>query len=148
MKSTDNFKTAISQYLENKAKTDALFAPVFSKENKNIDDCCTYIMGVARKLAEDSMKSENGHGVGLTAKEVFNMAVHYYDEDDIEVGQLIENCQIVVNHKVELTEEEKAEAKEAAIKLCIADEYKKLHKKTEKPKAEVTEVYTQASLFL
>lgn len=140
MKSTDNFKNAILQYLENRAKTDALFAPIFSKENKNIDDCCAYIMGVAQKLAEDGC-------LGIEANEVFNMAVHYYDEDDIEVAQLIENCHIIVNHKVELTEEEKAEAKEAAIKLCIADEYKKLHKKTEKPKAEVTEVYTQASLF-
>ena len=35
---------------------------------------------------------------------------HYYDEDNIEVGKYI-NCQVVVNHTIALTEEEKAEAR-------------------------------------
>ena len=33
---------------------------------------------------------------------------HYYDENEIEVGKPIQ-CQVVVNHVVELTEEEKQE---------------------------------------
>ena len=40
---------------------------------------------------------------------------HYYDEDDIEVGKAV-SCQVAVNHIVELTEEEKAEARQEAIK--------------------------------
>ena len=49
------------------------------------------------------------------------MAVHYYDEDDIEVGKAV-SCQVAVNHIVELTEEEKAEARQEAIKqLLVSD---------------------------
>ncbi len=33
------------------------------------------------------------------------MAVHYYDEDDIEVGKAV-SCQVAVNHVVELTKEQ------------------------------------------
>ncbi len=43
------------------------------------------------------------------------MAVHYYDEDDIEVGKAV-SCRVAVNHIVELTDEEKAEARQEAIK--------------------------------
>ena len=42
------------------------------------------------------------------------MAIHYYEEKEIEVGNPI-NCKVVVNHTVELTEEEKEEARQEAI---------------------------------
>ena len=35
---------------------------------------------------------------------------HYYEEDEIEVGNPI-NCKMVVNHTIELTEEEKEQAR-------------------------------------
>lgn len=41
------------------------------------------------------------------------MAVHYYEEENIEVGKLV-NCQVVVNHQVELTPEEIAEMRQKA----------------------------------
>ena len=40
---------------------------------------------------------------------------HYYDENEIEVGKPIQ-CQVAVNHVVELTAEEKAEARQNAIR--------------------------------
>ena len=72
---------------------------------------------------------------------------HYYDEDDIEVGKAT-NCQVMVNHVVELTEEEKAEARQEAIKQYQREELAKIQsrnareKKTENTKAQV-----QPSLF-
>jgi hypothetical protein len=33
------------------------------------------------------------------------MAVHYYDEDNIDAGKNI-NCRVVVNHTIELTKNE------------------------------------------
>ena len=71
---------------------------------------------------------------------------HYYDEDNIEVGKSI-NCQVVVNHTIELTEEEKAEARKKAIERYQAEEYRKLTAK--KPKAEKQEEQqiAQPSLF-
>jgi len=49
---------------------------------------------------------------------------HYYDEDDIEVGKAV-SCQVAVNHIVELTEEEKAEARQEAIKQYQREELAK-----------------------
>lgn len=36
---------------------------------------------------------------------------HYYDEEDIDAGKPI-TCQVVVNHTIVLTEEEKAQARQ------------------------------------
>ena len=43
-KGTDTFKTAIQNYLEYRAATDELFAPLFANPNKSIDECCKYII--------------------------------------------------------------------------------------------------------
>lgn len=48
---------------------------------------------------------------GFSDDEIYSMAVHYYDEDNIEVGKP-NSCKVVVNHTIELTEEEKAEARQ------------------------------------
>ena len=51
----------------------------------------------------------------LVMMKFFGMALHYYQEDNIEVGSPLK-CNVVVNHHVELSEEEKKAAREAAIK--------------------------------
>ena len=53
------------------------------------------------------------------------MAVHYYDEDDLEVGDAI-RCNVVVNHTIVLTDEEKAEARQQALAQYQAEELRKL----------------------
>jgi hypothetical protein len=118
MKSTERFKTVIEKYLTDLAGKNPQFATMFAKENKNINDCITYILNTVQKSGSN----------GFTQNEVYGMAIHYYDEDVIEVGKPID-CQVVVNQKVELTEEEKAEAKEKAIRELIDEEKKKLAKK-------------------
>ena len=99
MNTTAHFKRTIQAYLEQRAAEDRLFAEAYRKDGKNIDDCITYIL--------NSVKASGCNG--FTDGEIYSMAVHYYDEDDIEVGNPI-SCQVCVNHIVELTEEEKAEA--------------------------------------
>ncbi|PDP68570.1 hypothetical protein CLI70_05350 [Prevotella intermedia] len=72
---------------------------------------------------------------------------HYYDEDNIEVGKPI-NCQVAVNHVVELTEEEKAEARQEAIKQYQREELAKIQKRNERPKKVQTQApQLQTSLF-
>jgi len=72
---------------------------------------------------------------------------HYYDEDNIEVGKPTP-CQVTVNHVVELTEEEKAEARQEAIKQYQREELAKLQKRYERPKkAESADIQPQPSLF-
>lgn len=91
MKASDNFKTTIEEYLINRVVTDSLFRESYKKENKNIDDCITYILNTVQKSGCN----------GFTDDEIFGMAVHYYDEDKIDIGKPLTNTRVVVNHKVE-----------------------------------------------
>ena len=72
---------------------------------------------------------------------------HYYDEDDIEVGKVV-SCQVAVNHIVELTEEEKAEARQEAIKQYQREELAKLQSRNARvKKTENVATQVQPSLF-
>ena len=72
---------------------------------------------------------------------------HYYDEDDIEVGKAI-SCQVAVNHIVELTEEEKAEARQETIKQYQREELVKLQSRNARvKKTENIATQVQPSLF-
>lgn len=73
---------------------------------------------------------------------------HFYDEADIEVGKPID-CNVVVNHTVELTEEEKAEARQQAIKRAEDEAYAKMKQQREKAAAKRTATVQQVqpSLF-
>jgi predicted Zn-dependent protease len=139
MKTTPAFKQTIQDYLEKRVIEDPLFATSYSNPKKNIDDCVTYILNTVKNSGIN----------GYTDDEVFNMAVHYYDEETIDIGAEI-NCQVVVNHKVELTEEEKAEAKEKAIRELINKEKDILKQKPILPKVEIKKTdikEIQTSLF-
>ena len=78
-KENQSFKQVIQSYLEERAKKDSLFVASFAKPNKNIDECCNYIIGEARKRC--------GNAVCMSDDEVFGLAVHYYDEDNIKVNK-------------------------------------------------------------
>ena len=123
MKSTEHFKLVIQAYLENRAIQDELFAEKFANPNKNIEDCVTYILNWVR---------ESGYS-GYTDEEIFSQAVHFYDEENIEVGKPI-NCKVIVNHSIDLTEEEKQEARQEAIKRVENEYYAQLTKKATKSK--------------
>ena len=72
---------------------------------------------------------------------------HYYDEDDIEVGKAV-SCQVAVNHIVELTEEEKAEARQEAIKQYQREELAKIQSRNARvKKTENAATQVQPSLF-
>jgi len=135
MKTTDNFKKVIQQHLESVAASDSLFSETLKKENKNIDDCVTYILNQVKQSGSN----------GFEDSEIFAMAVHYYDEDDIKPGSPIE-CKIVTNHTVELTEEDIQKAKQKAIENVISDEQKRITTKVKSKKIEPIAV-EQIDLF-
>jgi hypothetical protein len=118
MKSTDSFKETIKSYLDNKAEIDSLFAVTYANEKKNIDDCCTYILNLVQKSDCN----------GFSDVEIFGMAIHYYDEENIEVGKPV-NAKVVVNHTVELSNEEIKLAKEKAIETVIQQETTRMQTK-------------------
>lgn len=123
MKATEHFKQTIKAYLDERAKNDELFAVSYAKENKNMDDCVTFILNQVKRIK----------CMGLTDEEVYSLAVHFFDEDDIEIGNSIA-CNVIVNHTVELTEEEKAKARQEALKEYQAEQLRKMQKRTNKPK--------------
>ena len=102
-KVSNAFKTTIKAYLDKRAAEDELFAKTYAKENKNLDECCNYILQQVKKSG----------CCGFADEEIYNMAIHYYDEDDIKDVKPV-SAKVVVNHTVELSEAEKAEAKEKA----------------------------------
>ena len=135
MKATDNFKRTIQEYLEVRAKTDELFAKSYAKPNKSIDECITYILNEVQRSGCN----------GFDDDEVFGIAVHYYDEDNIDVGKKI-NCKVVVNHTVELTEKEKQELKEKARNDFYAEQLAK-QRESLKPKKSAEMKVAEPSLF-
>ena len=138
MKVSAPFKNAIQSYLEQRAEYDELFARSYRNPLKNIEDCITYILNYVQKSGCN----------GFDDDEIFGQAVHYYDEADIEIGKPID-CKVVVNHHVELTEEEKAQARRDAIKRAENEAYAKLKQQREKATAKRTATIgqPQPSLF-
>ena len=134
MSKQNPLKEAIQSYLDNQAKKDELFAKSYAKEGKNIDECCSYIMGEAKK---------RGNAVCMSDEEVFGLVIHYYDEDDIKVNKISAN---VKTKPIKLTEEDKKKAREAAIKRLTEEQYALLRKKSSRAKKEVPEDQ-QMSLF-
>ena len=115
MNGTEQFTRTISEYLNLRAATDPLFAPNLAKPHKNIEDCITYILKQVQQSGCNGFEDD----------EIYSMAIHYYDEDDLEVGSPIA-CHVVVNHTIVLSEEEKAEARKQAIQQYQAQELRRL----------------------
>ncbi|WP_129617960.1 PcfK-like family protein [Bacteroides cellulosilyticus] len=136
MKGTEHFKKTIQAFLEQRAAEDELFAVNYRNPAKNIDDCITYILNYVQKSGCN----------GFSDEEIFGQVIHFHDEANIEVGKPID-CKVVVNHHVELTEEEKAQARRDAIKRAEDEAYAKLKQQREKATAKRTVTIQQPSLF-
>lgn len=136
-KGTMAFADTIRHYLEKRAENDVLFAVKFANPSKSVEDCVTYIINEVKKSGCN----------GFTDDEIFGKAVHYFEENEIEVGNPI-NCKVVVNHTVELTEEEKEQARQDAIERLRQEEMAKMRKPSQsKPTTEKKTQDVQPSLF-
>lgn len=137
MKGTQSFQDTIKAYLETMAENDALFAVKYANPLKSVSDCCTFIINQVQKSGCN----------GFADDEIFGMAVHFYEENEIEVGNPI-NCKVVVNHTVELTEEEKEQARQDAINRLRDEEMAKMRRPTQSKKvSEKKPQVEQPSLF-
>jgi hypothetical protein len=137
-------KEVIKQYLDNRAKTDELFAQAYAKPNKSIDECMQYIMGEAKK--------QGGSAVCISDEVVFGWAVHYYDEDDIKINKVSGRASVSApTSQVELTEEEKQKAKEQAMEnyrnKCV-EEMKRKEREKQKAIAEKKKQIDNSQLSL
>ena len=131
-KVSKSFQDTIKAYLDKRAQEDSLFAQSYAKEGKSIEECCKYIIQEVQKMKV----------AGLSDDEVYGLAVHYYDEDNL--GEIKStNCTVVVNHTVELTEEEKEQARKDAFAQYQKEELAKI-KAAEKEKEEKAKKKTPA----
>lgn len=85
MREIKSAQERIKDYLDERARQDELFAKSYAKSNKNIDECYEYIVSEARKQCKDS------DSICISDDVVYGWAVHYYDEDDINVGKSTES---------------------------------------------------------
>ncbi len=83
---SEGFRAAVKSYLEDRASTDELFAIKYQNKSKTLDECLNYIL-----IEVKNMKVEC-----LSDAEVYGLAVHYYDEEDIKVGKA-PRCRVVVS---------------------------------------------------
>ena len=123
------FENAIKEYLDSRAKEDVKFAEKYSDEKKSIEECCRFILVEMRKKAKSGM-------YGATDAEVFGLAVHYYDEEDIKVEKNV-SAEVVINR--EMTEEEKQQldkSKEARKKTAEDKKRKEQERKKKEQEEE------------
>lgn len=109
MKTTERFKEVILNYLTDLASKDELFSHVFARENKNINDCITYILNTVKKSGCN----------GFSDEEIYSMAIHYYQEEIVDPGKACD-ATVIINQKIKLTEEELKAAKEKAIDEAVS----------------------------
>ena len=136
MKSTEHFKNTIKAYLDSRAQNDKLFAVTYAKPHKNMDDCINFIFNEVKKSGCN----------GFCDDEIYSIAVHYYDEDNITAGNQT-NCQVVVNHVIELTAEEKEEARTEAKKRATDEAYRKMTQQPKKSGNKPAESNVSLNLF-
>ena len=132
------FANAIKQYLDKRAAEDPAFAVKLQNPKKSIEECCLFIVGEVQ---------ESGR-CGFADEEIFGMATHYYDEENLTIKELKGSFKVVINRSVELSQEEIESAKKAAYDKVVAEQVTKLKGSGKpKPKQEKEEQPAQQSLF-
>ena len=130
----------IRQFLIKQGEKDPAFLKrcreVSKTQNKNTADCCTYIINQVKQSGRN----------GFADEEIYSMAMHYWDEDKIEVGTRPQ-CQIVLNHEVQLSDEEIAECKREARERIIRQQMEALKPKNTPTSGKKKSENEQPSLF-
>jgi len=84
-----SLEKGIGLYLLERAKEDLTLASNLAKENKSLSECADYITGEVYK------KAVNNRYFGWDNDELYQMALHYYQEDEIKINKLSGNVKTV-----------------------------------------------------
>lgn len=139
-KMSRGFEKAIADYLNKEAVADSTFGAKMNEHpEKDVKAVCDYILNeVAKQVSEKKAG-------GFADDEIFGMAKHFIDEDELKPESFKGRVAVVTNHHVELTEDEKEEARRIAIaryelraeKQAQKDAKEKAEKMAERAKAQV-----------
>lgn len=121
---TKYFEQCIQTWLEGEKKKDEAFAKKVDESKKDVAGCCNYIISQVRASKQ----------CGFADEEIYGMARHYFDEDDVKDPGAQGNCRVVVSGHIDLTDSEKEEAKEQAVRNYEAELRKKAKDDEEKAK--------------
>ena len=103
LRAEGSFQSAILNYIN------SLNAPELMKKiadgEKNIADCCSYIISEMRKKAKNNVTVAED-------QEVFGLAVHYFEEDSIKKGSA--SVSNAINKAIVATSPKKEEKPKAA----------------------------------
>ncbi len=115
----------VRNYMEERCASDPILAIKYADPKKSIEKALNYVAHEVQKSGLTIMDSES----------VFGLILHYYDENLEDIPDV--NCKIAVAK--ELTDTEKAEAKEQAKEQYREEQLRELRRQSlPKPQAKVT----------
>lgn len=114
------FYDAIKEYLDTYAKDNPQFKEKYENPKKSIEKCCEFIVSKVQKM---NVK-------GLDDSEVYYLARHYFEEENLDFKEGI-SCNVVVNKTIKLTPEEIEKAKQDALEKIKADEIARIQQEKE-----------------
>ena len=103
----NEFEKTIKAHLDKVAAEDQVFAEKYQAGlagKKDIKSCCDFII----------LEVQKSRRRGFADDEIYGMAVHYYDEADIAAPDKAPQCQVVVNHEIQLSAAEVKKIQEDA----------------------------------
>ena len=130
---------AVKAHLDGMAAGDPVFAVKLKNPKKSLEECVRYIQG---EVFHEYVKGERRGNVACAAPsraEVFGMAVHYYDEEDVKIRGIDAPRSGGSKPEKELTEEEKARIQKAAEAKYEAEVMKDIREREAKKKKAAAE---------
>ncbi len=97
----------IGNYLKKRAETDTSVKNNLNKENKSLKECWDYVLG---EVAKTMYRNGNFGCAAGDDEDLYALAVHYYDEDDIKIAPLPTNMKVKAKMDEEKKEEQAAES--------------------------------------
>ena len=144
MKSNNTAIAAMQQMLQERCIAEPTFAIKMANPSKSMEGAVNYLCGQIQKSGLCCVDDAT----------VMNILVHYFDENEIEEGGMV-NCNIVVS-KPELSDEDKAELKEQAMEQYKEEQLREIRRQSApktQPKSTATapkagaEINVQPNLF-
>lgn len=97
----------IGNYLKKRADTDKSVKNNLQKENKSLKECWDYVLG---EVTKTMYRNGNFGCAAGDDEDLYALAVHYYDEDDIKIAPLPTNMRVEAKMDEEKKEEKAAES--------------------------------------
>ena len=120
MKSSNAVMEVVRNYMEERCASDPILAIKYANPAKSLEKALNYVAHEVQKSGLTIMDSDS----------VFGLILHYYDENLEDVPNV--NCKIAVAK--ELTDTERAEAKEQAMEQYREEQLRELRRQNQ-PKA-------------